>query len=93
MQDDSIFRPAPTGPDETGKLPLHTPSLVLGILCLVFALLLPLISDVLGIIGIVLAATSKKEYRTTPGLVCSIVGLALAFVNHILGALLALALL
>ena len=84
MQEDYLFKPAPTGPDENGKLPLHTISLVFGCLSLIFALLIPFFAEAFGIVGIILAATNRKEYRTTAGLVCSIIGLVMAVINHIL---------
>ena len=85
MQEDYLFKPAPTGPDETGKPPVHSLSLVFGILSLVFSLLIALFGEAFGIVGIVLATTNRKEYRTTAALVCSIIGLALAVANHITG--------
>lgn len=62
-------------------------SLVLGIVSLVFLLIFPFISPVLGIIGIVLGVQSRKELEATPeagrsmataGMVCSIVALVLS---------------
>ena len=63
-------------------------SLVLGIVCLVFALIpgLSLIGIIIGIIGIVLGALAKKNGQggiATAGLVMSIIGTALVGVTYI----------
>lgn len=63
---------------------MYIPSFVLGILSIVFALLFALVGDILGIIGISLAVSRRREYNVTAGLICSIVGLALAILNHVL---------
>ena len=68
---------------------IHGLALVMGILSIVFAILFPIAGDVLAIIGIFLSAENKKEYRTTASLLCSIIGLVLAIINHVLGAVMA----
>lgn len=68
---------------------IHVLALVMGILSIVFAILFPIAGDVLAIIGIFLSAANKKEYRTTASLLCSIIGLVLAIINHVLGAVMA----
>ena len=68
--------------DQPGK-GAGTASMVLGILCLVFALIIPIpfIDTLLGILGIIMAAVSKSKGYTggtaTAGLVCSIIGIGL----------------
>lgn len=46
---------------ESGKKPTHVASLVLGILSIVFALLIAIVGDILGIIGIALACGKAKN--------------------------------
>lgn len=89
MEENNIFEERSQELNPTDQKPSHTASLVLGILSIVFGLLFALAGDILAIIGIVLAVTKKKEYRTTAGLVCSIIGLVVSIANHILGILLA----
>ena len=88
MSENNIFNENKPVVDASGKKPVHTASLVLGILSLVFSLLLALAGEVLGIIGIVLACKHRKEMNTKAALVCSIIGLVVSFVNHILAILL-----
>ena len=90
MSEDAIFCDAQKVENDPEKKPVHTASLVLGILSLVFALLIALVGEVLGIIGIVLARRNCKEKNTKAALVCSIIGLVLAVINHILGMLMML---
>lgn len=87
MSENNIFE---TRPNDPNKKPVHAPSLVLGILSLVFALLFALVGEILGIIGIVKASRNRHTYSTTAALVCSIIGLVLAVINHILGIVLQL---
>lgn len=70
----------------------HTPSLVVGILSIVFSLLIALVGDILGVVGIVMSVRKHKTYNTKAGLICSIIGLVLAIGNHILGALMMMSL-
>lgn len=88
MSENAIFSENKPVTENPGKKPVHTASLVLGILSIVFAPLIALIGDVLGIIGIVLACSKRKEHNTKAALICSIIGLVLAVVNNILGILL-----
>ena len=85
MTENNIFEERTEVQDASGKKPVHTASLVLGILSLVFALLIALVGEILGIIGIVLASRKRREYNTKAALVCSIIGLVLAAGNQILG--------
>lgn len=91
MQEDYLFKPAPTGPDENGKLPVHTTSLVFGCLSIVLALLVALLGEAFGIVGIILASSNRKEYRTDAGMVCSIIGLVMAVIHHILSIIMLIA--
>ena len=93
MNENNIFEESTEGMNPSGKKPIHTASLVMGILSLVFALLIALAGEILGVIGIVLASRNRKEYRTKAALVCGIIGLILAIGNHILGILMAMSLL
>jgi hypothetical protein len=70
--------------------PTHIPSLVLGILSIIFWLFIVLIGEILGIIGICLAAKNRLEYNTAPGLVCSIIGLSLSVLTHIINVIILL---
>ena len=76
----------------SGKKPSHTPSLVLGILSIVFALLIALVGDILGIVGIAMSISKRKDYNTKAGLICGIIGLVLAISNHVLSVLMMLSL-
>ncbi len=88
MDENNIFKEQVQPVVESGVKPKHTASLVLGILSIVFAILFALVGDVLAIIGIILACVKRKEYNTKAGMILSIIGLALAIANHIIGALL-----
>lgn len=85
MSENNIFEERTEVVNVPGKKPVHTASLVMGILSLFFALLIALAGEILGVIGIVLASRNRKEYNTTAAMVCSIIGLVLAVINHILG--------
>lgn len=93
MTENNIFEERTEVQDASGKKPVHTASLVMGILCLVFSLLIALVSEILGIIGIVMASRKRKDYNTKAALICSIIGLVLAVANHILGILMAMSIL
>lgn len=75
-----------------GKKKGHTPSLVVGILSIVFGLLIALVGDVLGIVGIAMSISKRKDYNTKAGLICGIIGLVLAIGNHVLSVLMMLSL-
>lgn len=85
MNENNIFNEQAEQENGSAKKPTHTASLVLGILSLVFSLLIALVGEILGIIGIVQASRNRGEYNTKAGLICSIIGLVLAVGNHILG--------
>lgn len=87
MNENNIFEERTEIPNGPGKKSIHTASLVLGILSLVFALIIALVGEILGVIGIVMACRKRKEYNTKAALICSIIGLVLAVANHILGIL------
>lgn len=93
MTGNNIFEERTEVQNASGKKPIHTASLVLGILSLAFSLLIALVGEILGIIGIVQAFRKRREYNTKAALVCSIIGLVLAIGNHILGILMTLSLL
>ncbi|MCL2367670.1 MAG: hypothetical protein FWC72_01615 [Oscillospiraceae bacterium] len=71
-----------------GPKKLHVASLVLAIIGIVFAVLLPIVAYPLLIVGLVLAVSRRKTQQTIPGLVLCIIGLVVAVVNSVLGALL-----
>lgn len=72
---------------------LYVPALVLGILSIPFGIIFALIGYVLSIVGIVLAVKNKNTYKTTAGLVCSIIGLVITVINSIAGIILAMGIL
>ena len=89
MNENEIFAKEPEVVTESGKKPTHVASLVLGILSIVFALLIAIVGDILGIIGIALACgKAKNTHNVKPGKICSIIGLVLAIANHLLYVLL-----
>lgn len=61
MNENEIFAKEPEVVTESGKKPTHVASLVLGILSIVFALLIAIVGDILGIIGIALACGKAKN--------------------------------
>lgn len=71
-------------------IPIHGPSLVCGILSIIGWLFIVLVGEILGIVGICLAAKNRYEYNTTAGLVCSIIGLSLSVLTHIINVVLLL---
>lgn len=60
-----------------GEKKTYVPSIALGISgALVGVILIPLIGLILSIIGVTLANKNKLTANTTPGLICSIIGIA-----------------
>lgn len=92
MNENAIFEERTEEQNVSGKKKGHTPSLVVGILSIVFGLLIALVGDILGVVGIVISVSKRKTYNTKAGLICSIIGLVLAIGNHIIGALMMLSL-
>lgn len=92
MNENNIFEERTDEECVPGKKKGHTPSLVVGILSIVFALLIALVGDVLGIVGIAMSVSKRKDYNTKAGLICSIIGLIMAIGNHVLSVLMMLAL-
>lgn len=92
MNENNVFEERTEEQLVPGKKKGHTPSLVVGILSIVFSLLIALVGDVLGIVGIVMSVSKRKDYNTKAGLICSIIGLVLAIGNHVLGVLMMLSL-
>lgn len=90
MNEDYLFQVRTEAGNGSEKKPAHTASLVMGILSLVFSLLIPLLGEIFGVIGIVMSSRNRKEFSTTAALVCSIIGLVLALINHILGIMVTL---
>ena len=68
----------------------YTAGLVLGILSIPCGLIIAISGWILGIIGIVLNIKNKNEFKTTAGLVLSIIGLISSVINSILGVLIQL---
>lgn len=87
MNEANIFQLNSSGthPSANGKKPIYVPALVLGILSIVLGLLIALVGEILSIIGIILAVSNRKKYNTKAALICSIVGLVVSVVNHIVG--------
>ncbi len=72
--------------NENNRRKLCVPSLVLGIVGVVFSLFLPFISYGCSIPGLALAFRNrKKEYNTKPGMILNTIALALSVVNSALG--------
>lgn len=92
MNENNIFEQRTEPLNVPGKKPGHTPSLVVGILSIVFGLLIALVGDILGIVGIAMSVSKRKDYNTKAGLICSIIGLVVAIGNHVLAVLMAMAL-
>ena len=65
---------------------LHTPSLVLSIIGLVFSLLFPLVTYPCSIIALVQSVKHGKTHKTTAALVMSVIALPIAVINSIAGA-------
>jgi len=86
MEDNNIFEEKPSAPSPDGKKPLDTASLVLGIVAILAAAFIPLISYFCGVIGLVLAIRRKGEKRTTAALILCIIGLVLGLASNIYAA-------
>lgn len=63
----------------------YTAGLVVGILSIPCGLLIAISGWILGIIGIIINANNKDKYKTTAGLITSIIGLVLSIINSIAG--------
>lgn len=87
MNENNIFVERTEPLNVPGKKPGHTPSLVVGILSIVFALIIALVGDILGVVGIIMAVCKRKTHNTKAGLICSIIGLVLAISNQVLAVL------
>lgn len=92
MNENNVFEERTEEQLVPGKKLGHTPSLVVGILSIVFGLLIALVGDVLGIVGIAMSISKRKDYNTKAGLICGIIGLVLAIGNHVLSVLMMLSL-
>jgi hypothetical protein len=96
--EDSNVPPEQSNPPRGGyQTPNSTETLVLGILSIVFCWCYGLVSVILAVVALVLAAEGEKQYRLNPsvysessyknlktGRTCAIVGLCLAAVSIIL---------
>ena len=69
----------------------YTAGLTLGILSIPCGLLLAISGWILGIVGIVQNVKNKENYKTTAGLVLSIIGLVVSIANSIAGIIIYLA--
>lgn len=81
MAENFLFRedPKPTWqPVPVPQKPIHIPSLVLGILSVLTAVLFPLVGLVLGFIGRVTEADKAKTHGVIGGRICCNVGMGLA---------------
>ena len=70
------------------KKQIYVPSLVLGIISIVFACLLAIVGWVCSVVGICLAVANmkKEDLNCLPGLITSIVGIACSMFSSIIGA-------
>ena len=64
--------------------PLHVPSLIVGILAIVFAFIFGPVGLVLSIVGMVMAKRNKATHKTTVGFVLSVVGLIISIIMTII---------
>ena len=71
---------------------VHTGSLVLMIIGLLFALIIPIVTYPCSIASLVLAIKNKELYKTKLIIILNIVALILALINSIFGVLLQLGL-
>lgn len=61
-------------------------SLVLGIIGIVFAPIMPLVTYSCSITGLVLGLNKRhKQYNSTPGIILNIVALSAALINSLIG--------
>jgi hypothetical protein len=67
---------------------VHTGSLVLMIIGLLFALIIPIVTYPCSIVSLVLAIKNKDLYKTKLIIILNIVALILALINSIFGVLL-----
>jgi len=88
----SVFEenPAPVQEGEAapvdGKKPLDVVSLVLGIVALVFAAFVPLVTYACGIVGLVFAVKRRNDKRTKAALIICIVALVAGVVSNVISA-------
>ena len=80
------FCGTPTIPSEGAEIKLHVPSLVLSIVGLVFSLLLPIITFVCSIVGLVMANNNRETHKTKAAYIMCIIGLIIAVINSAFGA-------
>lgn len=72
--------------NENNRRKLCVPSLVLGIVGVLFSLFLPFVSYGCSIPGLVIAFNKKKkDYNTKPGMILNIIAIALSVINSALG--------
>ena len=74
--------------DHQQPIKVHTASLVLAIIGLVFAIVFPLVAYPCSIVGLVKAVNNRTTHRTTAAFVLCIIGLTVALINSIAGAFL-----
>ena len=87
MEENKIFQESETAPVASdGKKPLDVAALVLGIVTVVMAAFIPLVSYICGIIGLVFSIKNRKSKRTTVALVLCIIGLVCAVASNIYAA-------
>ncbi len=67
---------------------VHTASLVLSIVAIVFALLLPIVTYPCGVIALVLCVKNRETNNMVPPLIISVIALILALINSCAGAIL-----
>lgn len=87
MDNNGIFQDNAPKLSPDGRKPLDAAALVLGIVALVAGFLIPIVSYVCGIVGLVLANDHREEKNTVPAVVICILGLVVAVVCHIYSAI------
>lgn len=67
------------------------PSLVLGIVGVVFALIFPIVTYACSIPGLIIALKDRKRaYKANPGIVLNIVALSIALINSLFAVVIAI---
>ncbi len=72
--------------NENNRKKLCVPSLVLGIVSVVFSMFLPFVSYSCAVPGLIIGMKKKKkDFNATPGIALNVIALALSVINSALG--------
>ena len=86
MDENKIFEDQSEVAPPDGKKPFDTVSMALGMAAVIAAALVPLISYVCGVVGLVMAVRDREKKRTTVGIILCSIGLLLGVVSNYLAA-------